>query len=173
MKQPLFIFLFFLVVSCNRNDSEVCKTPISVKAEIIKTLDTTGLYVGDTSKLHITNVKLWVTNISDKPIAYWIMTCDWAENWIANREEFGILRHSCDANCPIHKQLKPKESLSYNALVCRSEFGRQRIDINNIKFGFIYIDTVMCKTMSEFRDVIEDKSKWNLYWSNSVNIDNK
>ena len=51
MRQLLFISSFILVVSCDKNHSEICNTPISVKPEIIRTFDTEDIYCNNTLKL--------------------------------------------------------------------------------------------------------------------------
>ncbi len=166
-RQLIFIFLFFLIISCSRNDSERGLPPINIKAEIIRTFDT---IVSDTSKIKTTNIKLSLTNISDKPITYWIMKCSWPQNWIENKDTYSVLSYSCDSNYPISIPLKPKESISYNAFVCRTKFRTICTNENIIKLGFIYIDADMCKTMSDFSNIVGDKSKWNIIWSNSVEL---
>lgn len=169
MRHTILFVLFILVISCQRNDSLNTDSPINVNASIIRAFDST--YVYDSTTRQTYNVKLSITNVSDKPIAYWTMTCNWSFNWLTNKDNYWVVApSSCNANFPIPRHLNPKESFTYNTFVCRDKYEAMFGNKNKLKLGFIYIDTVNCKNMRDFNNFIGDRSTHRIIWSNSLEI---
>jgi hypothetical protein len=169
MKQSIFFILMISIISCQRNDSSNSDSPININAEILRTFD--SIYVKDNETLQTYNVKLSLTNVSDKPIAYWTMTCAWPDNWLTNKDNYQVIwSNSCDSNFPMPRRLNPKEKFTYNVFVCRSKYESMYHNENKLKLGFIYIDTVVCKDRRSFGNFIGDRSTNRIFWSNPIDL---
>jgi hypothetical protein len=160
MKSIFALLIIFFLLSFNIYDAAII-----VHAKMIRSYD--SIYP-DKSKHKMFDVNLSVLNKSTKPIAYWIMTCDWQDNFIINNDYIHLVYGICDSNCPWIFHINPGDSLVYKASVERGQESKYR-QVEATKFGFIYIDTIRCKNISDYQHIIGDKSKQDkIIWSNPL-----
>jgi len=120
------------------------------------------------------DIKLSIINKSNKSFCFWIMTCDWRDNFIINNDYIDFLwDHSCDSNYPDEICIRPKECLVYNTSLIKKDHTRGQL-IQPTKFGLIYIDSTKCRTDFDFENIIGDKSKHDIIlWSNPLFLNDK
>jgi hypothetical protein len=161
MKKLLVIFFTLLCfISCKRTEP-----PLTVHAKI---MGLTGLDIQDSTKHKIFKVNLSLINNSKETISFWTMSCSWQDNWLINTNYYYFYSKGCDNNGPKEVQIKPKDSCIYKAIVISdTPDGFGYIDVT--RFGFIYIDTIQCKSWDDFPNIIGDKSLWKtIIWSNPI-----
>ncbi len=168
MKIQILILTLLLLTSCNYKKSNTCPK-IEINATLIRSYDSINSRVkNDSFKAY--DIKLRITNKSEKRISFWIMTCSWEFNFIINNDYIKFNGRGCDKNFLDLKHLNPNESLVLNGLVRKVEntFGQ---DIESTRFGFIYIDSIRCSNTSEYFNIVNDKSKHgSIIWSNPLSL---
>jgi hypothetical protein len=162
MKNLLFcVFVITLFISCNN-----CKPDLKVNAKVIRSVDS---IFDDSIQRKVYKINLSLINNSNFNVGYWIMSCSWYENWMMNNDQYRISNFGCDGNYPKKVSLKAKDSILYKIYIEKTESPLYPY-VNNIRFGFIFIDTVKNKTYHDYLQIIGDISKWNndIIWSNPI-----
>ena len=144
---------------------------IVLNASLIRTYDTT---IQNKDKYKAFDVKLSIINKSDKAVCFWIMTCDWRDNFVINNDYIDFLwEHACDSNCPVERCIKPNECIEYKTSLIKINQTKHQF-IQTTKFGLIWIDSTQCKTTNDYGNIMGDKSKQDrMLWSNSLYLNDK
>ena len=126
-------------------------------------------------KQHFYDITLCIKNMSDSTVAFTLMTCSWADNFIVNNKYIDFVGRGCDNNFPATVKLKPGESRIYTTTLKKSmEFdykgdgctGFPRVETT--KLGLIIIDDSSSRTLFDYFIAMEDKSAWKIVWSNPL-----
>lgn len=125
------------------------------------------------------DIDIVIHNNSTDSIFIWLMTCSWIENFIVNNNYISLGGHlSCLHNVPELVPFKPNETRIYQTTLrksikfenpCRNcIYGPQ---VEATKLGLIVIDDLHHPKLTPFfryQLAMEDKSTWNVVWSNSL-----
>jgi len=165
MKNLITIFILLIFFSCNcpknKNNSN-----IEINARLIRSYD--SIYDYDTEEHKTFDVRIVIKNKSDKLVTFWIMTCDWENNFKINNDYICFNRHDCDGNYAHKRRLKPNDSLTYNCII-RKFKNIQSNYPKTTRFGLIYIDSLNCSSSEEYHEIMCDKSKQEkIIWSNPL-----
>lgn len=127
------------------------------------------------------DVRLSILNNTDSVIAFWTETSDWQRSFLINNSY--IKFHYPDAinhNYPHMVSIKAHDSIQFNTTLvrniqydnpckgcvgCFADLGH----VQTTKIGLIFIDS-HCKSDEEYDTWISDKSRWNIVWSNSLDL---
>lgn len=124
------------------------------------------------------DVTISLKNNSIDTVKIWIMTCEWMRNFIINNEYISIYFEGCDSNHPHLVKINPHNNFVITGTLTRAitldnppKDGSIYVSsVKTTKIGFIYIDTQECKNFYDYNEIIEDKSRWNIIWSNSLKL---
>ena len=162
-----FFYLLGLIVICSYTNPNNNYPRLEINAKLLRSLDTMSYF--DTLKHKGYNIQLSIANKSDKPIAIWTMTCSWDVNFIVNNDYIRILPWACESNFPKLFHVKPHDSLTHILTVINIGWTRYST-ISTTRFGFIFIDSTVCKKFENFESFIGDKSKQQIIWSNELKL---
>lgn len=159
-KALIYVFIIFFCISCGKS-----KPDLTVKAKLFHTFDSTN---SDNTIKRRSKVDLTLLNNSNRTISFWTMSCSWTDNWLINIRNKYFKLKSCDKNFPKIVEIKPKDSLVYHAIIT-SQIKLPIGNYDTVRFGFIFVDTVMCKTQHDFDDILKNRSNQNkIIWSNPL-----
>jgi len=168
MKKALLILSLLSIISCN--NSHDSKPLVAVNATIIRAYDTID-YLNDTLKTRLYEIELYLRNISGKPISLWLMTCSREDNFIINNDYTYFRNPGCDSNVPVIYHLKPDDRLNWNTTMIKYYHSRYQF-IKTTRFGLIYIDSLQCRSITDYENIIGDKSRQDkIIWSNPIYLD--
>jgi len=162
MKYFFYFLILVFLISCSGNNKPGDNPNLAVKASLLRSYN---------NKTY--DIKLSITNISDKPVSFWMMNGSWFENFIINNDYIQFLiTEGIDHNFPVKRHLNPRDSLLFKVSILKIDFTRYQT-IKTTKFGFILIDSTKCSNDHEFRDCIGDKSKHKIFWSNPLYLNDR
>ena len=124
------------------------------------------------------DVTISLTNNSSDTVKVWLMTCGWVRNFIINNIYISFSFEGCDANYPHVVKIDPLKSFLIKGTLERNiqwdnppknSYG-QMSRVKETKIGFIYVDKNDCKNFFDYDDIMEDKSRWTIIWSNSLQL---
>jgi hypothetical protein len=183
MKNIVFLAILIFIASCtntthNNNSNNNCtsytnnsNSNVIVNVSLISTNDEAfknKTKHKDTLSYKAYYIKLSIINKSDKPVAFWMMSCAWDDNFIVNNDYVRFNGWVCTVNAPIIQRLKPNDSLVLKASIFTCTSTRYQL-IKTTKFGLIYIDESSCNRISDYESIMGDKSKWaKIIWSNPL-----
>jgi len=123
------------------------------------------------------DVRFSILNNTDSVIGFWTMTCDWQQSFLINNTYIKFLMpDECDHNFPHQVKIKPHDSIQFKTTLvrdiqydnpckgcvgCFADQGR----VQTTKIGLILID---CNGVEDYFNMLNDKSRWNIIWSNSL-----
>ena len=174
---------------CSNRNSPLIRnvsTDFSVNIKLLKEYyvsDSINIgYEGESLPKHIVNkrydIQISLENNTDTSINIVLMKCSWEENFIINTQYIEYVPKACDSNYPHMIEIKPHEQFvltgtlekSKYIVECEtcSEYSKSVI----LRLGLIYIPHVKNGTyFSEYSRIMEDKSLWNIIWSNPLNVE--
>jgi len=154
-----------------RNKLDTPAANINIKLSKVRTFDTIFYeYYYHMLLMHKAyKINLSITNQSDEPIVFYIMTCSWEENFIINNDYIHFLIGQCDGNYPKRRRLNPKERFDIKASVYKIE-NTLYSEVKETRFGFIYVDSSDCKNPGDFRKIVGDKYRQKVFWSNALDL---
>jgi hypothetical protein len=163
MKYLVICFVLIILYSCDCQKENV----LSVNAKLLRTYDT--IYDIPPVKKAF-DIKLTLRNNTRKPVTFWIMLCSWQENFLLNTYDIKYGGIDCPKNFPVKRTIPPSDSLIYKMMVLRDSVFFNPI-VRETRFGFIFVDTVVCKNYSEFDTFLMDRSKQTkIFWSNPLEL---
>jgi hypothetical protein len=123
------------------------------------------------------DVRFSILNNSDSVISFWTMTCDWQRSFLINNSYIKFLMpDECNHNYPHQISIKPHDSIQIKTTLfrdiqydnpckgCIGSFADQG-RVQTTKIGLILIN---CTGDDDYFNWVNDKSKWNIIWSNSL-----
>jgi len=186
MRYIAIILLIFSVCSCQRIKQNENGSKLRINFYVEK-----DYYVPYNRKLNYEpandsiwekrfDVRLSIVNNSDSVITYWTMTCDWQRSFIVNNLYIGFQYSPCDNNSPHQVKIKAHDSIQIKSTLVRNiEFDNpckgcvgcwaDQGHVQTTKIGLIFIDS-SCKSIADYDNWISDKSRWNIIWSNPLNL---
>jgi hypothetical protein len=167
MKRFFYLMGLIIIGSCTNQNNYYPR--LVINAKLLRSLDTMSYF--DTLKHKGYDIQLSIANKSDKPITIWTMTCSWDENFIINNDYIRILPWECKGNFPKSFHVKPHDSLTRKLTVINIGWTHYSI-ISTTRFGFIFIDSLVCQNNEDFISIIGDKSKQQIIWSNELKLKN-
>jgi len=122
-------------------------------------------------------------NNTDSVVAFWTMTCDWQSSFLINNSYITFLLGACDSNYPHQVKIKAHDSIQIKTTLVRNiEYDNpckgcvgcwaDQGHVQTTKIGLIFVDS-SCKNIQDYDNWISDKSRWNIVWSNPLNLENK
>jgi hypothetical protein len=163
MKKIILFLMFLSTISCVNNSHDNYPN-INIATSVIRSYDT---YYHDSIKMKTYDIKLSIINRSNYPIAFWIMSCSWEDDFIINNDYVYFKGRNCNANFPWIRHLNPNDSLILTPTVWESYTEYQ--PVKTTKFGLIYIDSAKYKHGQDFNEIIMDKSKYDhIIWSDPL-----
>ncbi len=186
-KFSLYISLFLSIPSClhSQKITDSLQVQIGVQKEYLVTHDKkyyTFIYRDE--NLHITkdtvsekrfDVDVTIKNISSKSMFIWLMSTSWEDNFLINNNYIYFAGRDIDHNFPTLVEIKPQESKLYRSTLVKSIkfdypcqnciYGKQ---VETTKLGLIVITDVYKAEYADYNTLMEDKSKWNIVWSNAL-----
>jgi hypothetical protein len=160
MSKIIALLIFFLAIGATNQKSEIV-----INAKLIRSFDSID---SQKQKHKFYDISLSIKNKSDKPVAFWLMTCSWDENFLINNDYIYFDSWGCDSNCPWIFHINPNDSLIRKATfyqIIETRFPY----IKSTKFGLIYIDSIKCRNSSDYDQIMGDKSKQDkIIWSNAL-----
>ena len=173
MRQIFLVLISLITISCCGQKTKETKfnekESLEVKVKLIRSFDSTYLDYG-TRKMF--EIRLTVINKSRNTIKYWNMCCSWQDIFIINTDYINFDLHGCSKNFPKIYSLKSCDSLSIKTRLIRNDKILNEPSpffIKATKIGFLYIDTIRCKTYRDFMPFMCDRSLQNkVFWSNPL-----
>lgn len=155
----LFQFLFLQV-----NSYAQTKEPVKVSLHIVGQGHPMYKQYGDS----VYFAMISVTNITDAPIKFWIMSCSWpSANFVDDNSSFYMRYIGCDSNIPEEITLQPHKSIHFYPMFTQSWREEKS---NKLKVGFIYVENG--HDILGFNGSREKPDKCKKYWSNEVELEN-
>ena len=168
MKKILLPLVLLSIISCTTQYDPYPN--IEVNATVKRAYDTI-IYYNDTLKTRMFDIELSITNKSKNPISFWLMSCSREDNFIINNDYVYFRNPGCDSNVPIIYNLKSNDLISWNATIIKYYHTRYHY-IKTTNFGIIFIDSIRCKSIQDYENIIGDKSKQDkIVWSNPLILD--
>ena len=188
------IMFVLLSGACNGYEKQDSLLPISLHLKVEKEYEQTyekgfflreieqeQLFIStDSIKQKRYEIALEVKNTAQKPVSIWLMTCSWQDNILVNNNYMSMQSPGCDSNYPHQVILKPGESKLFKTTLVKSIkfdypckgciYGPQ---VTTTKLGLILIDDIFENTLKPGFDyflAMEDKSKWQIIWSNPLSL---
>jgi hypothetical protein len=148
---------------------------------------------GDTLVYRNNVVKISLINTSDKPVAFWMMSCSWDRDFTTSNDYLHFHGWNCDNNAPRIIRLQPNDSIVFKERVVSNPrntaysdsvylkanawMGKGALNLFDYpptKLGLIYKDTVSCKNYNDYMEIRDDRSRWGkIIWSNAILFSNK
>ena len=123
------------------------------------------------------DIDLTIKNTSVRSMFIWLMSTSWEDNFLINNNYIYFAGCDIDHNFPRLIEIKSGESKLYNTTLVKSIkfdypcqnciYGKQ---VETTKLGLIVINDVYKRECADYNLLMEDKSKWNIVWSNSLFI---
>jgi hypothetical protein len=179
--------VFLWVTNCLFCQDTVCPLQIDIKVKQEYSVTHSKDYYNHiyrSENLHITkdtvsekrfDIDLTIKNTLTKSIFIWLMSCSWEQNFLVNNNYVFIEGHACDKNIPTIVEIKPGESKLYNTTLIKSikfdypckycVYGPQ---VETTKLGLIVISDITKRDYIDYEVEMEDRSKWKIFWSNSL-----
>jgi len=173
MKHLIIVLSLFTLISCNWNCSESNSSKIGVTIyvdrEYFVPYDRPLNYIpeNDTILEKKYDVKLSVLNKSDKLISFWLMSCDWEENFQINNSYIFFNGHGCDKNCPHIVKINPGDSIVFKTTLlraigydnrCKNCLGRYDSgNVETTKIGLLLVESKDCKNMDDYFNTMGEK----------------
>jgi len=122
-------------------------------------------------------VSVEIRNTAGKPVNIWMMSCSWNDNFMVNNNYMFKEGHTCLKNTPQLIHISVGETKKYSLTLMKSirfdypctncVLGKQ---VEETKIGLIIIDDIFKPTlhMWDYLITMEDKSKWQVVWSDSL-----
>jgi hypothetical protein len=180
-------------MSCNYSQDTNPKvdSPLSIVLNLVNQYDTTyhkqdfyfglennGYYIPtDSLQQHIFNVSITIKNNSNKSIFLWLMSCSWTNNFLVNNDYMFLGIKECDKNNIQKIEIKAEESRTYTTQLTKSikfdypclgcAYGKQ---VETTKLGLIVINDLFNDQYIDYINLMKDKSKWTIYWSNPLHL---
>jgi len=186
MRYIAIILLIFSIWSCQR----IKQIDNSCKLKINLYLDK-DYYVPYNSKLNYEpandsikekrfDVRFSIVNNTDSVIAFWTFSCDWQQSFRINNSYITFLLIECDSNFPHQVKINAHDSIQFKTTLIRNiEYDNpckgcvgcwaDQGHVQTTKIGLIFIDS-SCKSYEDYFNWIGDKSRWNIIWSNPLNL---
>ncbi len=182
------MLLFGLGKCLAQADSSPISVTIKVDSEYVKTYSKKSDYFkylirekdlvvkSDSIKETMYNIALTIKNCSDTTIEISLMTCSYTDNFLVNNKYMYIKGQNCDHNVAEGVEFKPGESKVYAVTLGKSI----ELDytckgcapfppVETTKLGLIIIgDVFRRKPFVNYYLGMEDKSEWNIVWSNPL-----
>lgn len=121
------------------------------------------------------DISIAIKNRTDTSVFIYMMTCSWWENFIINNNYIFMDVHDCDHNFPTRKKLNPGEIKYYNTTLIKSiqfdyppantYYGKQ---VETTKLGLIFTNENSTDPIFHYDLFMEDRSKWQIIWSNPL-----
>jgi hypothetical protein len=127
------------------------------------------------------DVRFSIVNNTDSVIAFWTMTCDWQRSFLVNNSYITFdYPEACDHNFPDQVIIKAHDSLQIKTILvrniqydnpCKGCVGcfADQGHVQTTKIGLIFIGSG-CKNDEDYNNWINDKSRWDIIWSNPLNF---
>ncbi len=187
MRYIVIILLIFSVCSCQRTiqkDND-CKLKINFYLD-------RDYYVSYNRKLNYEpandsvkekrfDIRFSIFNNTDSLIKFWTMSSDWQRNFLINNSYITfLLPNAINHNYPHQIKIKPHDSILIKTTLVRNiEYDNpckgcvgcfaDQGHVQTTKIGLIFIDS-SCKSDEEYDNCMNDKSRWKIVWSNSLNL---
>lgn len=188
MKYIAIIFLILSIWSCQRikekDNSSKLKISLYLEKDYYISYNRKLNYepANDSVKEKRFDVRFSILNNTDSVIAFWTMTCDWQSSFLINNSYITFLLGACDSNYPHQVKINAHDSIQIKTTLIRNiEYDNPCKDcvacwadqghVQTTKIGLIFIDS-SCKNIQDYDNWISDKSRWNIVWSNSLNLRN-
>ena len=120
------------------------------------------------------DVTLTISNRSENPVNFWLMSCSYEDNFWVNNNYISIQNHECDKNIPESVSINPSQHLDYKFTLIKSlkldypfKYCLDGEQVKTTKLGLIFIDANIflgCEMD------MSDKSKWDIIWSNPLEL---
>jgi hypothetical protein len=144
------VFSVFFLYSCRLKSKQ---PKIKVQVEIIDKLSL------EKFKGSFYSVRINLINNTDSIVRFWVMSCSWQDNWIFNSDKLYLFNEGCDKNCPVIKELKPKQNITFNGIVCIEKLDCLKQDNINIGFIFVKEKEFVDDNTIDFRDILYRKKE--------------
>ncbi len=186
----IILCFFFVSITCscsaNYSSTEKSSSALSVNIKLLKEYYVPdSIYIGfdyESLPRYINNkrydILITIENSSDTIINILMMTCSWDKNIIINTPFINYVREDCNNNYTHSITIKPHEQFTLPATLekskhideCTTCSGYSKTVI--LKLGLIYIPRINDKAFfPEYDLIMNDKSLWNIIWSNPLNIE--
>jgi len=173
MRQIFLVLIALITISCSGQKKRESflndKENFEVKVKLLRTYDSTYLDYGTRKTF---DIRLTVTNKSRNTIKYWNMCCSWQDIFPINTDYVVFDLHKCPKNFPKIYSMKSNDSLSIKTRLIRDDKILNELNpffIKATKIGFLYIDTIRCKTERDFMPFMYDRSLQDkVFWSNPL-----
>jgi hypothetical protein len=186
-----FVLIFFLLPKMNYVFSQDMASPLEIEIKIRKeyelklnkehfALDANNYQYeikGDSVNEKRFDIEIAIQNNSAKPIFIWLMSCSWENNFLVNNNYIFIEGNECNKNSPKIVEIKPgttkfyyttlKQSIKFNHPCKNCVYGKQ---VETTKLGLIIINDIFKREYTDYFMFMDDKSRWNIIWSNSLNL---
>ncbi len=124
------------------------------------------------------DVEILVKNNAAKDVYFWAMNCSWQDNFLMNNNYIGLNGNNrCYKNFEELFKLGPGDVKKYNAVLTKSIEFQYPCEsctfphVETTKVGLILIDDIFNPKLDlryGYRLAMNDKSKWNIIWSNPL-----
>jgi|GEM_PF-1587744 len=166
----IILITFISAVSCMSNTP---RPDLRVRIRLDRQFD--SLYREDKNnftKIRTYDIRIFLINQNNRPISYWIMSCDWQRNFETNNSTYSFMLEECNKNSPVVRTLNAGDSISYSATVVnRNGYAYQNKDTFDLRLGFIFVDRQKCKSPDSYLHIMKDRSMQNeIQWSNSLRV---
>jgi len=175
----IFLFVLLLLSSCSKQQktTKEAKAELSVNIKLIKEyfVNDSILWLNPTKyfKNKRFDIQIFLENNSDTAIAFVKMKCSWEESFIINTPYIEYIGKECNGNYPHEVIVKAHDKFTLNTSLekskhideCESCTGYSKTVM--LKLGFIYIPSSQ-DIYSSYDSIMEDKSLWNIIWSNPL-----
>ena len=150
-------------------NKEEIETVVIIVLSLRRSYDTS--YVDrDIPSVRAYDINLSLVNKSTKPVSFWIMKCSWPNNFIIDGEKMSFYSEECNGNFPTVKNIKPSDSINYNASIFTLLTDESKL--KKIRIGFIYVDAERYSSFNDYLSIMEDKSKQDsIIWSMPLQLD--
>jgi hypothetical protein len=188
-KYSLFFLLFLSTTSYlySQKLTDSLQVEIKLKKEYFATHDRKyyevvyrdeNLYITtDTVSEKRFDIDLTIKNISSRSMSIWLMSTFWEANFLINNDYIYFAGRDIDHNFPRLVDIKPGESKLYSTTLVKSIkfdypcqnciYGKQ---VETTKLGLIVISDPYKREYADYITLMEDKSTWNILWSNPLSL---
>ncbi len=118
-----------------------------------------------------------IKNTSSRSMFIWLMSTSWEDNFLINNNYIYFTGRNIDHNFPTLVEIKSGESKMYNATLVKSIkfdfpckncfYGKQ---VETTKLGLIVIADIYKHEYADYDLLMDDRSKWNIVWSNALSL---
>jgi hypothetical protein len=126
------------------------------------------------------DIKLTITNTAAQAATIWLKNCSWEDNFLINNNYMSFVERDCEMNVPSIITFKPGETKTFETTLkktiafdypCKNCLYEPQVETT--KLGLIIVNDITGNKRLRFLDYrlyMQDKSKWQIVWSNPLNL---